>query len=102
MARDLVVGSGEEERRRKRGAGGVGRGGEGRQDCRKCYFKRPRSTEVLGEAAKSQESWLGLEGTASMAQCSPTSSKLHPKVSSQGGLNGDSVSPNVCSQVMFL
>lgn len=28
MARDLVVGSGEEERRRKRGAGGVGRGGE--------------------------------------------------------------------------
>lgn len=80
--------------------------GEGRQDCRKCYFKRPRSTEVLGagvgEAAESQESWLGLEGTASMAQCSPTSSKLHPKVSSQGGLNGDSVSPNVCSQVMFL
>lgn len=47
-------------------------------------------------------SWLGLEGTASMTQCSPTSSKLHPKVSSQGGLNGDSVSPNVCSQVMFL
>lgn len=28
MARDLVVGSGEEEQRRERGAGGVGRGGE--------------------------------------------------------------------------
>lgn len=37
-----------------------------------------------------------------MAQCSPTSSKLHTKVSSQGSINGDSVSPKVCSQVMFL
>lgn len=31
--------------------------GEGRQDCRKCYFKRLRGTEVLGagvgEAAES-------------------------------------------------